>query len=159
MEEVARYIEPTIINIRPGKNTDGLQEEITTKLAAEHGFVNLDVTELTNAEMERNTCIGQEFIKIVKADKNIPACMIVRMLNRIIYSGQVSLTKFILTNFPEQIDQVKEFEASCSKIAAIIYPTTGAPTVEIANKELSMFTIESLFQKEFRLKTMSEWSF
>jgi len=54
---------------------------------------------------------------------------------------------------------VREFEASCSKIAAIIYPTSNGPTVEISNKELSMFNIESLFQKEFRLKTMSEWSF
>lgn len=159
MEEVYRHIEPTVINIRPGKNSEGLQGIITQQLSVEHGFVDLDVTELTSAEMERNTLIGQEFIKIVKADKNIPAQMIVRMLNRIIYSGQVSLNKFILSNFPEQIDQVKEFEASCSKIAAIIYPTNNGPTVEISNKELSMFNIESLFQKEFRLKTMNEWSF
>jgi len=73
--------------------------------------------------MERKTAIGQEFIKILKADKNIPANMKVKMLNKIIYSGQVALNKFILTNFPEQIDQAKEFELNCSKIAAIIYPT------------------------------------
>lgn len=77
------------------------------------------------------------------------------MLNRIIYSGQVSINKFILSNFPEQIDQVKEFESNCSKIAAIIYPTGSGSTVEITNKELSLFNIESLFQKEFRLKTMN----
>jgi len=51
--------------------------------------------------MERNTVIGQEFIKIVKSDKNIPANLVVRMLNRIIYSGQASINKFILSNFPE----------------------------------------------------------
>jgi len=55
------------------------------------------------------------------------------------------MTKFILSNFPEQIDQVKEFETNCSKIAAIIYPTNSGPTVEISNKELSLFNIESLF--------------
>ena len=109
--------------------------------------------------MERGTNIGNEFIKIVKQDKNIPANMVVRMLNKIIYSGQATLNKFILTNFPQQIDQVKEFEAGCSKIAAIIYPTTNSATVDIPQKELSLFNIESLFQKEFRLKTMSEWSF
>ena len=109
--------------------------------------------------MDRNTTIGQEFIKIVKADKNIPAYMIVQMLNKIIYSGQKTVNKFILSNFPEQIDQANEFEKNCSKIAAIIYPTNNASTVEITNKELSMFNIESLFQKEFRLKTMNEWSF
>ena len=159
MEEIYRHIEPTVINVRPGKNSDGLQATIIEKLSADHGYVNLDVTDLTSAEMERNTVIGQEFIKIVKADKNIPANMIVRMLNKIVYCGQRSLDKFILCNFPEQIDQVKEFEASCSKIAAIVYPTNNGPTVEISNKELPMFTIESLFQKEFRLKTMNEWSF
>ena len=81
------------------------------------------MTELTSCELERKTMIGQEFSKILKADKNIPANMKVMMLNKIIYSGQVSLNKFILTNFPEQIDQAKEFELNCSKIAAIIYPT------------------------------------
>jgi len=103
--------------------------------------------------------IGQQLAKLVRQDKNVPASLIVKMLNKIIYSGQASLNKFILTNFPEQIDQAKEFEAGCSKIAAIIYPTSSSTIVDIPQKELSMFNIESLFQKEFRLKTMNEWSF
>jgi adenylate kinase family enzyme len=144
MEEVYRHIEPSVINVRSGKN-EGLQEEIIKNLSTNHGYVNLDVTQLTSYEMERKTAIGQEFIKIVKSDKNIPANLKVKMLNKIIYSGQVSLNKFILTNFPEQIDQAKEFELNCSKIAAIIYPTNQGPTVEISNKELSMFNIDSLF--------------
>lgn len=144
MEEVYRHIEPSVINVRAGKN-DALQEEIIKSLSTNHGYVNLDVTELTSCELERKTMIGQEFSKILKADKNIPANMKVMMLNKIIYSGQVSLNKFILTNFPEQIDQAKEFELNCSKIAAIIYPTNAGPTVEISNKELSMFNIDSLF--------------
>lgn len=69
------------------------------------------------------------------------------------------MNQFILSNFPEQIDQVHEFETNCSKIAAIIYPTSGGSIVDISQKELGLFNIESLFQKEFRLKTMSEWSF
>ena len=105
----------------------------------------MDVTALTSCEMERKTDIGNEFIKLLKADKNIPASMKVKMLNKIIYSGQASINKFILSNFPEQIDQAKEFELNCSKIAAIIYPTNQGSTVEISNKELSMFNIDSLF--------------
>ena len=103
MEEVYRHIEPSVINVRSGKN-ETLQEEIIKNLSENHGYVNLDVTELTSCEMERKTAIGQEFIKILKADKNIPANMKVKMLNKIIYSGQVALNKFILTNCPEQID-------------------------------------------------------
>lgn len=51
--------------------------------------------------------------------------MTVGMLNKIIYCGQVKATKFILSNFPDIIEQAKEFEANCSKIAAMIYPTNN----------------------------------
>ena len=144
--------------MRGGKSHE-LQEEIIVNLCENHDFINLDVMELMNDEMQRGTNIGQEFIKIVKQDKNIPASLIVRMLKKIVYCGQPQLNQFILSNFPEQIDQVHEFESNCSKIAAIIYPTSGGSIVDISQKELGLFNIESLFQKQFRLKTMSEWSF
>jgi shikimate kinase len=79
------------------------------------------------------------------------------MFKKIIYCGTPSQNKFIISGFPEQIDQVKEFEDKCCKIAAIIYPTSGGSIVEI-KKDLSIYSIDSLFQKEFRLKTMNEWS-
>jgi hypothetical protein len=85
--------------------------------------------------------------------------MVVRMLNRIIYCGQKKLNKFILCNFPESLDDVKEFESSCAKISAIIYPTGSTSTVEISHAEMNKYNIESLFQKHFKLKTMNEWSF
>jgi hypothetical protein len=85
--------------------------------------------------------------------------MIVRMLKKIIYSGQPHINKFILTSFPDIIEQAKEFELNCSKITAIIYATTDDSIVEIKNNNLSLFNIDSLFQKEFRLKTMSEWDY
>ena len=85
--------------------------------------------------------------------------MIVRMLKKIIYSGNPELNKFILTSFPDIIEQAKEFEVNCSKIAAIIYSTTPDKVVEIKNNNLSLFNIDSLFQKEFRLRTMDQWDF
>jgi len=85
--------------------------------------------------------------------------MIVLMLNKIIYSGQESQNKFILSNFPDIIEQAKEFERSCAKIAAMIYPSSSGSIVEIKNNNLSLYNIDSLFQKQFRLKTMDEWSY
>jgi len=158
VDTIYRFTEPCIINIRDGSKVE-LQQEIMTNLCGNHGFINLDVTALQAAETERGTDIGKEFVKLAKQDKNVPAGLIVRMLNRIIYCGQPNLNKFILSNFPNQIDQVKEFEAGCAKLAAIIYPTGSSTVVDIPQKSLSLFNIESLFQKEFRLKTMSEWSF
>jgi adenylate kinase family enzyme len=76
--------------------------------------------------------------------KNIPVEMIVRMLKRIIYSGD-GRTKFILTGFPDIVEQAKEFEKSCASIAAIIYATSQDPIVEIKNNNLSLFNIDALF--------------
>jgi len=89
----------------------------------------------------------------------IPADFIVKMLNKIIYCGQPKQNKFILSNFPDTIDHAKEFEKNCANITAMIYPTGNSATVEIKNNNLSLFNIDSLFQKEFRLKTMNEWSY
>lgn len=81
------------------------------------------------------------------------------MLKKIIYSGNPELNKYILTSFPDIIEQAKEFEINCSKISCIIYSTTDDNIVEIKNNNLSLFNIDSLFQKEFRLKTMSSWDY
>jgi adenylate kinase family enzyme len=82
------------------------------------------------------------------------------MLRKIIYSGD-GRKKFILTSFPDIIDQAREFERSCAAISAIIYTTSESnaetPIVEIKNNNLTLFNIDALFQKEHRLKTMSKW--
>lgn len=57
------------------------------------------------------------------------------------------------------IDQAKEFEKSCASITAIIYATSNDPVVEIKSNNLTLFNIDALFQKEFRLKTMSTWNY
>ena len=62
---------------------------------------------------------------MVQAGKIIPAESIVKMLRRIIYSGD-GRKKFILSSFPDIIDQAKEFEKSCATISAVIYTTTNA---------------------------------
>lgn len=121
--------------------------------------MDLDINALIRDENERKTSIGIEMHQMVQSNRIIPAEMIVRMLKKIIYSGQPHMNKFILTSFPDIIEQAKEFELNCSQIKAIIYSTAESDIVEIKNNNLSLFNIDSLFQKEFRLKTMSEWDF
>lgn len=96
-------------------------------------------------------------MQIVAGCKLITAQLIVKMLRNIIYSGIEGRDKFILSNFPENIEQAKEFEKSCAKISAIIYTTGDEPTVEVTQSNLTLFNINSLYQKEFRLKTMKNW--
>ena len=98
---------------------------------------------------------------MVQSGKIIPAETIVRMLRKIIYSGD-GRKNFILSSFPDIIEQAKDFEKSCATISAVIYTTndtgnTDTPIVEIKNNNLTMFTIDAFFQKEHRLKTMCKW--
>lgn len=82
---------------------------------------------------------------MVAAGKIIPAEMIVRMLRKIIYSGD-GRSKFILSSFPDIIEQAKEFEKSCAQISAIIYTTNSSEQiVEIKNNNLTLFNIDALF--------------
>lgn len=119
--------------------------------------MNLDVNSLIRDENERKTAIGLEFLNMVAAGKIIPAEMIVRMLRKIIYSGD-DRKLFILSSFPDIIEQAKEFEKSCAAISCIIYATGDTGKVEIKNNNLSLFNIDALFQKEFRLKTFKQFN-
>ncbi len=158
-KDLCKTIEPTVIHVRSGGSSNELRKEIVQKLSAEHGFVNLEVNSLIRDENERKTDIGLEFLSMVSAGKIIPAEMIVRMLRKVIYSGLEGQDKFILSSFPDIIEQAKEFEKNCAAITAIIYATNDDPVIEIKNNNLTLFNIDALFQKEFRLKTMANWDF
>lgn len=80
------------------------------------------------------------------------------MLKRIIYSGVDEHDKFLLIGFPDQIEHAEIFEEQCASISAIVYTSDkGQKTVEVKGDDLSLKNIDTLFAKEFRLKTMNEW--
>lgn len=153
MNQFYKVLEPEIIHIRPGASSNDLKKKITDDLV-EDGWCNLDINSLIRDENERRTDIGIEIHKMVSGNRIIPSEMIVRMLRKIIYSGDATKRQFILTSFPDIIDQAKEFEKNCSMIKAIIYCTSNSQFVEIKNNNLSLFNIDSYFQKDFRLRTM-----
>ena len=70
--------------------------------------------------------------------------MIVRMLRKIIYSGD-GQNKYVLSSFPDIIEQAKEFEKNCANISCIIYATSDDKYVEIKNNNLTLFNIDALF--------------
>lgn len=92
------------------------------------------------------------------------------MLRKIIYSGD-GRKKFILSSFPDIIDQAKVFEQTCAMISAVIYTADETkrmsnmgtpdcvefPIIKIKNNNLTLFNIDALFQKEYKLKTMTQW--
>jgi hypothetical protein len=54
---------------------------------------------------------------------------------------------------------VNAFEEHCSTLNAIIFATDKGNVVDIRNNETSLFNIDSMFQKQFRLKPMDSWDF
>ena len=87
MDAVYDQVEPFVIHIRPGAASNDLRKQITEKLSTEHGFINLDINALIRDENERKTPIGEEIHQMVSGNRIIPAEMIVRMLQKIIYSA------------------------------------------------------------------------
>ena len=65
MENINTVVEPCVIHIRPGANSNDLKKEITDQLSMNHGFINLDVNSLIRDETERKTSIGQEMLAMV----------------------------------------------------------------------------------------------
>lgn len=80
------------------------------------------------------------------------------MLKHIIYNGDATNNKFLLTGFPDSNEGVKVFEDNCSRISAIIYASGPEEVVELASTTLNSATMEALFSKQYRLKTLKEWN-
>jgi adenylate kinase family enzyme len=57
-----------------------------------HGYLNLDINALIRDENERKTAIGREINNMVAGNKVIPANMIVKILQKIIYAGNLNQT-------------------------------------------------------------------
>ena len=84
--------------------------------------------------------------------------LIVRMLKRIIFSGLEERNKFILTEFPDSIAQAELFEQECTKISAVIFVAGGPGNrIDIIGNNLHLDSIDSLMQKDHRLKAMPAW--
>jgi len=165
LAEIYALVEPTVIHVRNGvAGQEHLRDSIIKELTSSRwGYANLDVQSLIADEERRKTHIGMEFHKYMQTHKPIPAEAIVRMLKKIIYSGD-GRKKFILSGFPvipEIIKQIKKFEKKCATLSAVIYPanetTADKPTIEIKGNNLGLFDIEAHFQKMNKLKTMSKW--
>jgi len=79
------------------------------------------------------------------------------MLKKFIYPGNKREQKYVLTMFPETTDEALEFEKNCCNFSAIVYASQDDPMVEIASSNLTLFNIDGLYNKKFKLRVMNQW--
>lgn len=165
-KELAATVEPTVLHIRSfadepgnGEASDEMFKNIMYSLTETHGYAELNVNELISLENERRTALGKEFLELTAQGKIVPADVIIRLLRKVVYSGD-GRSKFILSGgFPFTVQHAVEFESHVSQIAAVIYSALQSEDsfVHIASSQLSRFNIDTLFQKEFRLRVLTDW--
>jgi len=165
LKQLTSYVEPTILLVRPGGCNDSFEKrvQIVESLKTDKGFVELNVFALIKEETERHTEVGREINEQISAGKDYQRDLdhlIVKMLKRIIFSGLECRNKFILTDFPDTIKQAQHFEKNCSRISAVIFAAGGDESmlIEIIDNGLSIESIDSLMQKDYRLKAMRSWN-
>jgi len=161
-KQMCGFVEPTVVSVR----TSGSKEATAAKnnvLAGlvQQGYVSLEVNDLIQLEVQRQTEIGSAIQELLNDGKNVWAdpSLIVAILKKIIYSGQDFQDKFLLVGFPDQIEHAELFESNCCTITVIVYTTDAAqPTVEIQGDDLSLKRLDSMFAKQFRLRITHEWN-
>lgn len=125
-------------------------EVLAELLKAENAFEELEISDFVRDEMDRHTELGQEFTSLYNAAELIPTDVILRMIRKVIYSADGSRQRFILTGFPDTVEQAGEFEANCAYISACIYTSCGQAQVDITG-----YGISSIYQKAFKLKILN----
>lgn len=111
-------------------------------------------------EVDRGTVLGSKIKEAIDKGQSLSQHpeLIVNVLKHVIYSGIDGHNKFLLVGFPQSIQEASVFEKHCAMITAIVYTASkGQSTVEIKGNDLGHKNLDTLFAKELRLKTMSEW--
>lgn len=161
MKSIRGFVEPTIVHVR-SSGSDGsatVKGAIQKSLTEDHGFIELAVNDLIREESDRRTKLGNRLLHSYSTGQQFSLDMYVQLLQPIIYAGHESRDKFLLVGFPETTEQVTAFEEHCATLNAIIFATDKGNVVDIKNNETSLFNIDSMFQKQFRLKQMDSWDF
>lgn len=104
LKEICNLIEPTVISVRSSgsKEATAAKNAIMLGLNQQH-YIPLEVNDLIQLEVQRQTDIGKIIQDLLNAGKNIwsEPSLIVSSLKKIIYSGVDSHDKFLLIGFPD----------------------------------------------------------
>lgn len=112
-KEMCQFIEPTIINVRSSGSKDATSAKNSVMSGlVEQGFMQLEVNDLIQLEVQRQTNVGCKIQEQLNLGQNVWSAPehIVTILKQIIYSGNECNDKFLLMGFPDQIEHAEIFE-------------------------------------------------
>ncbi|KAK0182429.1 hypothetical protein PV327_000571 [Microctonus hyperodae] len=115
---VLRHINVPIIFVIGGPGVG--KTFIAKRLASEHGFTIITITELIRLEVNDDTHRGRLFKKIMLEGRHIPADVIVRMIFRrmLLFSGTPG---YIISGFPRDKKQARLFNKKVKPPDLLIY--------------------------------------
>ena len=63
--EICRLVEPVVVHVRSGMESNELRDEIVSNLVAQEGYKKLEVGALIRDETNRSTSMGLEFQELI----------------------------------------------------------------------------------------------
>lgn len=114
-------------------------------LVEDHGFIELNVSDLVREEGDRRTKLGQRLLQAYSTGQQFSVDMYCELLMPVIFSGHAHRNKFLLNGFPETTEQVSAFEEHTAKLNAIILATDKGNVIDIKNNETTLFNIDTMF--------------
>lgn len=115
LEKASESIRPEVLIVRAHEKSSDLLESVVADLTQHGGYVHLNVSSLRKEQINRRTEVGRQMLECLKKGKIIPVECTISMLRQLIYSGSHQ-KKFVITRFPEEVFQLQEFEATCSRV-------------------------------------------
>lgn len=155
IESAGELVRPEIILGRCHEKGQELLEAMISDLVNAGGYMHLDVSNLRKEETARRTEVGAEMMQFAAKGKIIPADCTIKMLKRIIYSGS-GQQRFVLTGFPEEVEQLKLLEETCARIDWEFYLH---PSEESPLSSYSGACIETYMHSTHRLTASSSFNF
>lgn len=145
INDLVSKIEPTILLFsynKDNQNNHNTYHELTQHFKENLQYEIVDVKELIKENIERSTPTGRELEKYQNDLKNYPIDLVLNILKSVLFKQ--SNNRYILKNFPNNCEELKEFELNVCKIKNMVYINTGTAPIE-------KNSIELYFKKHNRL--------
>ena len=155
VEKAMEPLTPQILIVKADlENKDEMETEIAEDMEKNHGFIWLKLGKVLAEEEERRTGLGLMLSDISIRGQVVTPEVISMLIRNCVFSGSRH-TKYVLTGFPELLQQAELFEGKICKLWKELYIYESSI---IAPGGLNNTSVETYFYKSNRLIATQEYS-